>query len=510
MRDEGSRPPGAPSPRPAGRRRRVLLVYNSNEHLGMTYLSAVLKAAGHEVKLAWDPQVFRGEPLVRVPFLLRRLARTRQVVDLARSWQPDVVGYGCYTDNFRWMLEVAAAIKEALPHTINLFGGVHATSAPDAVASYPQVDALVVGEAERVILDLVQGLDGGRFPTDLPGLWTRRDGELISNPPAALLDDLDSLPMRDFELFYDVIPAMERNYLCIASRGCPNSCAFCPLDMYHRRYEEIGEKTRFRRRGVEATIDELRVVKARGRAQTVSFMDEIFTLGRAWLDRFLEAYEREIGLPFWCYAYPSRLDPELLRAMRSAGCSMITMGIQSGSARVRRSVMDRRESDDQIVETATRIKEAGIRLSVDKIMGSPGETEEDLRQDLALFRRVAPDRLLCFPMTYFPGTAIIETALQTGDLNPEDVRRIEHGHLEQLPAGGRLALNSTAYRQLRLQLGLIPLAGSWEQRLAPLARALGRLPGSGVLPPLLLAANAARIGDWRFGYLVELALGARD
>jgi hypothetical protein len=143
-------------------------------------------------------------------------------------------------------------------------------------------------------------------------------------------------------------------------------------------------------------------------------------------------------------------------------------------------------------------------------MGSPGETADDLRQDLELFRRVAPDRLLSFPMTYFPGTTIIETALETGDLTPAEVERLEHGYLEQLPVGGRLARNRTAYRQLRVQMGMIPLFGRWEKRLEPVARAAGRLPGSQVIPPLLLAANAARIGDWRFGYLVELALGGRD
>lgn len=494
--------------------RRVLFVYNSNEHIGVTYLTAVLRARGHDVRLAFDPQVFRGEPLVRVPGLVRRLDKTKQIVELARSWEADFVCCSCYTDNFRWMLEVAAGIKAARPQCVTVFGGVHVTSVPEAVLEYDQVDVIVRGEAEDALAEVVErtSFAGGSFriPTDIANTSLRSDDGVVENQLRPYIADLDTVPMRDFQLFYDKVPVMEENYLCMGSRGCPYACSYCSVEMYHRNYAAIGDKTRYRRRSVDATIEELRIIKARGVVKTVSFMDDVFTVDRRWLDPFLERYQREIGLPFWCYTYPSGLDDDLVRRLADAGCWMMTMGVQSGSTTVRREAMNRRESDDKVRSTAAAIRRHGILLSVDKIIGAPGETAADRTKDLALFRDITPDRILTFPLTYFPGTDMIRKGLEWGELTPADVRAMDHGHLEQQPPNGRLAAEPRAYRKLLIQMGLIPFAGRHERKLEPVVDVVSRVPGSEVLQPLLLAANALRIGDHKFSYLLKVLAGARD
>ncbi len=490
--------------------KRVLFVYNSNEHIGLTYLSAALKAAGHEVRLAFDPQIFRGEPLVRVPGLLRQFDKTRKIVDLAYAWQPHVVCYSAYTDNFQWLLGVAQLIKEAVPACCNLFGGVHVTSVPEVVLQYPQVDALIRGEGEGALLEFVDRCDEPGLPTDIKNLWVRTAEGVVRNELRPYIDDLDTLPFRDYSLFYDKVPVMEENYLCMGSRGCPYACSYCSVEMYHRNYAAVGDKRRYRRRSVEATIEELRVVKARGRVKRVSFMDDVFTVDRRWLDPFLEAYAAEIDIPFWCYTYPAGLDRDLVRRMAKAGCWMMTMGVQSGSGSVRKEVMNRRETDEKVLSTAAVIREHGIRLSVDKILGAPGESPGDRRRDVELFRRIGPDRILVFPLTYFPATDIVRKGLEFGELTEEDVRRIEHGHLEQCPTRGRLAQEPQAYRKLLLQMGLIPLIGRREKRLEPLIDLVARFDGADVLHPMLLAANALRIKDSKFSYLLKVAFGAQD
>jgi anaerobic magnesium-protoporphyrin IX monomethyl ester cyclase len=491
-----------------GRRRRILFVYNSNEHIGITYLSAALKARGHEVRLAFDPQVFRGEPLVRLPAVMARLDRTNQIVELARSWEADFVCCSCYTDNFRWMLGIAAGVKAARPDCVTVFGGVHVTSVPEAVLEYEQVDVLVRGEAEEALLEVVERTDfaGGGFavPTDLRNVWMRTPAGPVRNPLRPYIADLDVVPTRDFQLFYDHVPVMEENYLCMGSRGCPYACSYCSVEMYHRNYAEIGDKQRYRRRSVDATIAELKIIKARGRAKTISFMDDVFTVDRRWLDPFLERYRDEIGLPFWCYTYPSGLDDDLVRRIAEAGAWMMTMGVQSGSKTVRRDAMNRRESDDKVLSTAASIQRHGILLSVDKIIGAPGEGPADRSLDLELFRRLRPDRILTFPLTYFPGTDMVRKGLEAGELTADDVRGMDHGHLEQQPPNGRLLAEPRAYRKLGIQMGLIPLLGDREAALEPLVDVLSRLPGSAAIQPALLAANALRIGDSKFTYLLKV------
>jgi radical SAM superfamily enzyme YgiQ (UPF0313 family) len=303
---------------------------------------------------------------------------------------------------------------------------------------------------------------------------------------------------------------MEENYLCMASRGCPYACSYCSVEMYHRSYSAIGDKTRFRRRSIDGVLEELKFIKRRGRVKTISFMDDVFTGDRKWLDPFLERYKREIGLPFWCYTYPSGLSEELVRNLADAGCWMMTMGVQSGSRSVRREMMNRRENDDYIFKTARVIRSAGILLSVDKIVGSPGETSTDRERDVEMFRKLAPDRILTFPLTYFPGTDMVRKGLEAGELSAEDEHAINHGRLEQQPALGRLKAEPVKYRKLLIQMGLIPFAGNFEPALEPIVDKLARIPGSELLQPLLLAANAARIGDHKFNYLLKVAFGARN
>ena len=491
-------------------RKRILFVYNSSEHIGLTWLSAVLKEHGHEVRLAFDPQLLRGEPLVRVPGLVESFDLSEKIVQLAVDWDPDVVGFSCYTDNFRWMLQIAEAIKERSPRALTVFGGVHVSAVPEVVGSYSQVDAMVLGEAEYALLELVESLEDGKIASDIANVWSRGADGWIRNPLRPYIEDLDALPNRDYSLFYDKVPAMEDTYLCMTSRGCPYSCSYCSVEMYHRIYTAIGDKTRVRKRSIDAVLEELAEVKRRGRARSIAFYDEVFTSPRRWLEEFLPRYRAEIGLPFWCYTYPSGLNDELARAMADAGCWMMTMGVQSGSREIRRNVMDRRESDEKVFATARAIKDAGIRLSVDKILGSPGEDAGDRALDLRTFREINPDRILTFPLTFFPGTDMVRRAEEAGELTSEERERLEHGYLEQSPLQGRLAVDAHAYRKLRIQMGMISLFGRFERVLEPLAGALANSPGAGLVNPLLLAANAVRIGDRKFGYLLHVALSSKN
>jgi len=490
--------------------KRILFVYNSSEHIGLTYLSAVLREAGHEVRLAFDPQLLRGEPLVRVPGLVEHFDLSDRIVQLAVDWDPDVVGFSCYTDNFRWMLQMAEAIKDRCPRALTVFGGVHVSAVPEVVATYPQVDVMVLGEAEHALLELVAGLEDRRIPHDIKNVWVRDRDVWHRNPLRPYIEDLDALPIRDYQLFYDKVPVMEETYLCMTSRGCPYSCSYCSVEMYHRIYTEIGDKTRVRKRSIDGVLEELHQVKRRGRARSIAFYDEVFTSPRRWLEEFLPRYGSEIGLPFWCYTYPSGLDPHLARLMADAGCWMMTMGVQSGSRKIRRNVMDRRESDEKVFSTARVIKEAGIRLSVDKILGSPGESAEDRALDLSTFREINPDRILTFPLTFFPGTDMVRRAEEAGELTTDERDRLEHGFLEQSPVAGRLAIDADAYRKLRIQMGMISLFGRYERLLAPVAGALAQSPAATLVNPLLLAANALRIGDRKFGYLVQVALSRKN
>ena len=85
------------------------------------------------------------------------------------------------------------------------------------------------------------------------------------------------------------------------------------------------------------------------------FYDDVFTVHPRWLDQFLPRYKAEIGLPFWCYSYPTTHDRELLQKLKDAGCVAITMGVQSGSERILREYFNRPTKSERVIAAAEEI-----------------------------------------------------------------------------------------------------------------------------------------------------------
>ena len=115
------------------------------------------------------------------------------------------------------------------------------------------------------------------------------------------------------------------------------------------------------------------------------------------MKEFLPRYKKEIGLPFWCYTYPTTHNPETLRQLKEAGCTAITMGIQSGSERILQDVYTRPTKPNRVLEAAIELDQSGIQqVSFDMIPRTDFDKEEDLRQTLDLLRHL-PKRLRINP-----------------------------------------------------------------------------------------------------------------
>ena len=91
---------------------KIAFAHLGRESLGIEYLSAVLKRAGHETRLALDPGLFgENDNVFYVPALERLLDQRRRVVEEIVSWSPDVVAFSAYTSTFQWCLDVAQAVR---------------------------------------------------------------------------------------------------------------------------------------------------------------------------------------------------------------------------------------------------------------------------------------------------------------------------------------------------------------------------------------------------------------
>jgi radical SAM superfamily enzyme YgiQ (UPF0313 family) len=403
---------------------RVTFVTSGLEHLGIEALSAYAKAHGHESVLVYEPKPFSSNSGPDNALLARLLEPTPdETAQRIAATKPDVIAFSSYTITHRWSVEVARALKRLAPTPI-VFGGPHVSGAPAHSIREPAIDAVVEGEGEETLLDLLACAEKDRFGrSDVPNVWFRGDGAPIRNPVRPLIPDLDTLPWADKAIFYDRMPTFEREFYVISRRGCPYRCSFCEYSIFPKQYP--GEKP-VRRRSVEHVIAELRHWKARGRARKVFFWDAIFTLDVHWMQEFAAAYRRDVGLPFECYTHPHAMSRDMARALADAGCTMVRVGVQTVNSDTLAD-MDRKGDENRVRTTVNHLREHGIPYSLDHILGLPGEGPDDQRAALRFYNEVRPGRIVLHWMTYLPGTTALGRAQEDGILTPEQVERILNG-----------------------------------------------------------------------------------
>jgi len=168
-----------------------------SESLGLEYLSAVLKSKGHEVFLVFDPALFNDKHYLHVDFLAKLFNVRSRLLDEIVELNPDVIGFTVLTDTYKWACSFANEIKEVLPDTRIIFGGIHPTSVPEKVIKNDFVDALCIGESEEAFLEFVESPER----TDIQNFWFKSNGKIIKNKIRPLNQDLDSLPFADKSIF---------------------------------------------------------------------------------------------------------------------------------------------------------------------------------------------------------------------------------------------------------------------------------------------------------------------
>ena len=197
----------------------------------------------------------------------------------------------------------------------------------------------------------------------------------------------------------------------MASRGCPYNCTYCFNAAYSDLYS--GQK-RVRWRSVGNLIEEIRQVVTMSPTQFVYLQDDTFILNKKWLKEFADKYKREVGLPFHCHTRANLVNDEVVRLLSHAGCYSVHVAAEAGSERVRREVLNRHMSDEQIIGAVEKLKAANIRVMLQNMIGLPFTTLEDDLKTLELNIRCAPDYSWCSIFQPYPRTALGERCVKEG------------------------------------------------------------------------------------------------
>lgn len=434
---------------------KIIFVQSENESLAVEQLTSLLKREGHEVRLAYDNRYF-ARTAVQVPSLARLYDARDLIARRVAAFEPDLVAFSVMTSSYEWAVDMAARIKRACDAPV-IFGGVHAVAVPEVVIEEECVDMVCCGEGEKPLLELARAIDGDR-DMETPGIWVKSDGRVRRSEPAEMVEDLDSLPFPDKELFYRRLPWLSRGYLMMSSRGCPYACTFCSNDMLRRVYR--GRTKYVRRRSVENVLDEMEYASRTYRPDRFNILDDCFTADRAWLAEWAEGYRRRVGLPFVAVSHPQLVNEETARLLASANCAQLLLGVQSASEEIRRNILNRRESNAQVRAAAAACHRHGVKFSIDHIFGTPFEGAGEYRKALEFYNELRPDAINTYYLVYFPRTSIIEKAMEAGILDEADVEGINRGRLDlsmNLGLGSGDRKKTNLYFNYAFLLSLVPL-----------------------------------------------------
>lgn len=287
-------------------------------------------------------------------------------------------------------------------HTVLL--GAFPTFQPAEALARDGIDYIVCGEPETALSGLCRSLtDGGYRFGEIPGVGRRRGGVVELPETTGPSPDLDSLPVPDRKLlpdsrrYFNPVVRHRRFTTMFTSRGCFGRCTFCSSPGF------FGGRARYR--SAESVISELRVVRDEGYRE-VFFRDELFTGDRRRLFRICSEISRlGIRIEWICSTRVDMIDEEAARAMRSAGCHLVRMGVESGS----QPVLDRIRKGISVADTVAAFeacRKSGLSTHSHTMVGLPGESPADFQETIRLIREIRPTYFTMSICTPFPGTEL--------------------------------------------------------------------------------------------------------
>lgn len=388
---------------------KIVFVYPVFESLGIEYLSAYLKKQGHQTQLILDPLLFENYYTLSSKPLNKILSYRNIILSEIANAKPGLVCISCVSDYFNWAAKIAEDIKTALGVPI-VFGGPHPTAVPENVIKHPFIDFVIIGEGEEALLELVNCLESSGETDNIRNLCYKIDSRIIKNPLRPLISDLDLLPFPDKTLYYKNLNRFidfigSDNYRIMGSRGCPYACSYCH-NSYLQKIYKGSEYLRFR--SADNIIEELLIVKQKYKFKSVEFCDDAFICNsnKEWMSELLERYRKEISLPFSCCVHPSNIDRDMVNLLEESGCSFIHLGIQSLNESMRKDILLRYGSNEDIARAIKLISRTKMFLWVDIIVGFPGETEEDLLNTASFFNKHKVDSAAVLWLRHYPKTEI--------------------------------------------------------------------------------------------------------
>lgn len=335
------------------------------------------------------------------------------------SKRPRVIGLTAYTTLADQCGRYADWIKEHFAKIIVIMGGMHASAMPEAtLALYQNVDYVIVGEGEIPCLNLMKAVISGGNVNQVKSLAWRRGVQVVVNPREAPVNDIDSLPVLNYDLIdlnryanttvfgnFVTLPTVN----IISARGCPYDCSFCAT------HHHWGARHRYM--SPARIVREMKHCHENHGIRTFRFIDDVFTEPVNRLKQFCELIIKEKLPFFWiCYSRMPVIDknPEILTLMKRAGCYSIKYGLEVGDEEILESV-DKRMKLGYIKDVIRKTQAAGIVTKCSVILGFNQSVD---RKTIAKVLEIKPDLVYFNVLTRIPGSVDFNNFMKRNGISP--------------------------------------------------------------------------------------------
>jgi radical SAM superfamily enzyme YgiQ (UPF0313 family) len=237
------------------------------------------------------------------------------------------------------------------------------------------------------------------------------------------LVDLNSIPYNDFSIFEETRffrPMQGKIFRMIPieiDRGCPYQCTYCAAPFLRSIYKKGTGQNYYRIKSTERIITELEHQIRTYRAEYIYFNSETFlALNDDRFREIAEEYTKRINLPFWCQTRIETITEAKISLLEKMGCNRLSVGIEHGNEKFRKDVLRKNFTNQQVIEAFRILGRHNIPITVNNMMGFPGETRELVFDTIHLNREINIDSTNCFAFTPYKGTYLREVALKEGFL----------------------------------------------------------------------------------------------
>ncbi|MEI7936117.1 MAG: radical SAM protein [Verrucomicrobiota bacterium] len=406
---------------------------------------------------------------VRVANVVQMQDPAREVADVVRDMEPDLVGLSGLTCEAFMLHQSAQIAKTIRPGVPVIAGGPYPSSDPERLLADRNIDAAVIGEGEETLLDLalrIQG-EGRQFvnPGNLAAIrgvaYRGEDGVVRLSPPRPPIEDLDSLPqpawdtidLRWFWARRSMSGGGVRPYLPVfTSRGCPYGCTYC--------HNLFGRGFRFR--SAECVVEEIVALRRTHGVNDFEFLDDCVNLDPRRFEAILQGLlDRGLHpkLHFPNGIRTDLLDEAQIRLLHQVGTGEVSVAVETTSSRLQKLIhkhlnLEKVRSNIELMADL-RIFTRGFFM-----LGFPTETKEELRAtiDFAVSSRLHMAGF--WILNPYPGTPIYEQFKALGRL-PNDVNSIDYDYGRapfngsEVPDKTFYGLHREAYRRFYFRPGRI-------------------------------------------------------